>query len=103
LSSSSELDTDVYDIFLSHSDDVDLDLDTDNEDVDNLDSAANEAKEEQQASNYNVGDFVIVTFEKKNFPGRITSIFEKVDCMEKFSKQWKWPQKKIASTMSGAI
>jgi hypothetical protein len=51
--------------YLSDSDDVDLD--NDSEDVDNLESAVNEAKEEEQISNYNVGDFVIVTFEKKTF------------------------------------
>lgn len=98
MSSSSELDTDGNDIYLSDSDDVDVDLDCDSEDVDNLDSSVNEAKEEQQASNYNVGGFIIVTFEKKTFPGRITSIFNKgakVDCMEKFSKQWKWPVKRL--------
>lgn len=59
------------------SDDVDVDLDSDSEDVDNLDQAVAEAEEEQQASNYNVGDFVIVQFENKNFPGRIIPIFSK--------------------------
>lgn len=94
LSSSSESDIDTL---LSDSDNVDLDPDSDSEDVDNLDEAVAEAEEEQQASNYNVGDFVIVQFENKNFPGRIISIFDKgakVDCMEKLSKQWRWPSKK---------
>lgn len=46
---------------------------------------------------YNVGDFVIVMFENKKFPGRITAIREKgayVDCIEKKSKSWRWPTKK---------
>ncbi|XP_022181112.1 jerky protein homolog-like [Myzus persicae] len=97
LPSSSESDIDGIDTLLSDSDDVDLDPDSDSEDVDNLDLAVAEAEEEQQASNYNVGDFVIVQFENKNFPGRIISIFDKgakVDCMEKLSKQWRWPSKK---------
>lgn len=74
-SSSSEPDIDGIDILLSESVDVlILFLDSDSQDVDNLDEAVDEAEEEQQASNYNIGHFVIVQFDNKNFPGRITSI-----------------------------
>lgn len=68
------------------------------ENVDNLHADEVEADEpESDQASYNVGDFVIVLFENKKFPGRITAIREKgaeVDCMEKRSKSWRWPTKK---------
>lgn len=96
-------------IFSNESDSMDINLvngsdDVDDvsdiEDVNNLheenEASVDEAQNIQQSSNYNVGDFVIVKFEDKKIAGLITSIFDKsatVDCMEKLSKQWRWPAK----------
>jgi len=103
----------------SESDDMDFDLasDSDNvddvsdsEDVDNLvepdDGSDSEDvnnlvepddKLEEPEHNYKVGDFVLVKFLEKQFPGRITKMSNKgptVACMEKLSKQCRWPAKK---------
>lgn len=87
------------------SDSDNLDDGSDSEDVDNLvepdDVNENVSEDvnnlEEPEQNYKVGDFVLVKFLEKQFPGRITKISNKgptVDCMEKLSKQWRWPAKK---------
>lgn len=88
----------------SVSDSVDFDLasDSDNlndgsdsQEVNNL--VEPEDNIEKTKQNYKVGDFVLVKFQTKQFPGRITQISDKgatVDCIEKLSKQWRWPAKK---------
>jgi hypothetical protein len=68
---------------------------SDSEDVNNLVEPNDNLEEPEQ--NYKVDDFVLVKFQEKQFPGCITKMFNKgptMDCMEKLSKQWRWPAKK---------
>lgn len=47
-------------------------------------------------ANLNIGDFVLVTFNANQYPGKIIKISEEgptVDCMEKGIKFWRWPEK----------
>lgn len=50
--------------------------------------------------NLKEGDFVIVMYDRKNFPGLVTKLPSEeepgptVDCMTKTSKSWKWPDRK---------
>jgi hypothetical protein len=100
VSSSSSDESDIMD-FVDESDsgsEEDSDENVDNLHADEVEANEPQAGEpESNQASYNVGDFVIVMFENKKFPGRITAIREKgaeVDCMEKRSKSWRWPTKK---------
>jgi len=83
-----------------------LDDGSDSEDVDNLVEPDDDLEEPEQ--NYKVGDFVLFKFQEKKVSLAyqcITQISDKratLDCMEKLSKQRRWPAKKDALTMSGA-
>lgn len=94
--SSSSSESDFVDFDLA-SDSDNLDDGSDSEDVDNLvePDDGNDSQDvnnlvepddnlEKPDQNYNVGDFVLVKFQEKQFPGRITQISDKgatVDCM----------------------